>query len=947
MRAVFPGRISRLFFFVLLSLAALPGLAAARPIQKQQTLPPGVVRSEEPNPTLRITPGSPQARRFLRSTPPLEETVVYDDSLNKLRLDSLGGWTHVDESGSPTAWNIATFLACQNHAWWCGVTDSSWTFDTNRSGYGNSWNQQLNNYCPTESIPNNQSLSAGFKFHLDTETNYDYIYFDVYDQNEGWVHLWTKSGKDPNGSGCDTVSIAIPDVVLQQYLNFPTDSGTVKAAIPFRFSFVSDLAYSSEDGLYNGDGFSFDNITFKGGNKIVFFDDMEGGMKNWQRTVAPPVGDYFRLASNVVTEDLCNQNRTNVWIDTSPLTFSLVPGLDNVLNTPPIYIEKSSQVAVYFDVYRSLPLFSCFYYHLNFRTKNVGDTSWSNWTDPTRLLYYGSQKDWARQRVVLPGATNKDSLQVQFGLKDYSQIYCDGVSSPAGVYAHFDNIAVAIVKNVPPFFVTRDVDLFNSTFQTTAFWKDDNFNTPLGDSMAVQVNTSRGYQSGFLNYRINGGSFSTVPLHRTTPALPNYFDVDVPPGNYPANTKLEYYFSVTDSTGATGYEPFDAISDQDYLQAAILPLKTAINLPLGCSDSLAQILLVNHYYGREPEPLIQSALKDMGYKFDVWNVLAPTSGIGNCLGGSDPASIQYHWPVTDVTKLTQYSTIIWHSGDMRSFTITPQDEAVLQTWIQQPGKSRNFWISGDNVGWELFTSADYNGFLQFTCGARYVRDIWENTPQDSLRPIVKGVPGGPAGPRFLHANGDCPLIDDFDMVAVSSSAPTNGKAGLLLTWPTTWGAATRYATNYNTFQNTDSARVVFQGFNFSDITEGGERLQLTKNIVTDYFKVPACYVASGVEDNPPGAPSFENILGQNSPNPFNPQTTIRYSVAQPGMVEIRIYSVTGALVRTLVNRVHSPGVYSAQWNGTDDRGRPLASGAYFYRIESNGFRDSKKLILLR
>ena len=83
------------------------------------------------------------------------------------------------------------------------------------------------------------------------------------------------------------------------------------------------------------------------------------------------------------------------------------------------------------------------------------------------------------------------------------------------------------------------------------------------------------------------------------------------------------------------------------------------------------------------------------------------------------------------------------------------------------------------------------------------------------------------------------------------------------------------------------------------------------------------------------------------PNPFNPETVIHYSLAQAGPVVLRIYNVNGALVRTLVNGTVTQGEHVERWNGRDDQGRPLPSGAYFYRLESRGFLDSKKLILLR
>jgi len=138
-------------------------------------------------------------------------------------------------------------------------------------------------------------------------------------------------------------------------------------------------------------------------------------------------------------------------------------------------------------------------------------------------------------------------------------------------------------------------------------------------------------------------------------------------------------------------------------------------------------------------------LTALGYKYDTWDVNGPTSGIGNCLGGSDPADVQYHWPVTSVDDLLQYSTIIWHSGDLSAFTITKEDQAVIQSWIQQPGKNRNFWLAGDGRGLRTHGAGkDYNSFLGFTCGVRYLRNVWESLPQDSLHPRVAGVTNSPS-----------------------------------------------------------------------------------------------------------------------------------------------------------------------------------------------------------
>jgi hypothetical protein len=900
--------------------------------------PPGILRTESES---YMAPAPGLSARAISRAPAVGETVyVFSNNMNSLSSpNNEGGFKHEDQSAKPTAWHIDTRMSCpgMNHSWWCGRVDSLWIYDSNRAGYDNDWIQFLQNSVDLTGVPANQAVTIGFRHHFDAEPLYDFGYVDVFDFEDGWVPLTSYTGRVPSNGGCDSVTLVVPDSIRAD-----------QTLLQFRFRFESDVAYSSADGLYDGDGWSIDNITVKAGTDIRFFDNCEGGIGAWYYSTYPGVGDYFYLNSGVFTEDICVSNATKLWTDWDPVVQSLVPRLDNLLSTPPIFINHASDVFVEFDVYRNLPLASCFYYHLNFRTKNAGDPNWSLWQDPTFFVYYGSSKDWARQRIPLPGAGNHDSVQVQLGLRDYSITYCDGVSSPGGVYALFDNVALGVIGQAPPSWVVRDIDLFNDTFQTTPFFANDNFNSPVGDSVVVQVNASFGYKNGFMHYRMNGGSFTAAALTNVSPALKTRFSVDVPAGSYPANTHLEYYFSATDSLNNTSYYPPNVLSTQKYLSATILPRKTATNPALGCFDSLATILFVNHFSGREPATHLATALSALGHKFDTWDVNGPTSGVGNCLGGSDPSDPQYHWPTTSVNSLLHYKTIIWHSGDLTTFTITPQDQAIIQSWIQQQGSDRNFWIAGDDVANELATQGkDFNSFLAFTAGVNFIRNTWENTPQDTLRPLISGVLGSPTAGRAFHLAGGCPLISKYDLVSVSGTAQASGKTGILARYPNNLGAMTRYATKYFSF-GTDSARSVFQAFSFNDIEEGGERLQLTKSIMQTYFKNTPCYFATAVEENPvTESPGIPTRLFQNVPNPFNPSTEIRYAVGRRGRVEIDIFNVAGARVRRLVEGDHEPGTYRIRWDGTDDSGHALASGAYFYRFRADGKTDSKKLMLLK
>ncbi len=89
-------------------------------------------------------------------------------------------------------------------------------------------------------------------------------------------------------------------------------------------------------------------------------------------------------------------------------------------------------------------------------------------------------------------------------------------------------------------------------------------------------------------------------------------------------------------------------------------------------------------------------------------------------------------------------------------------------------------------------------------------------------------------------------------------------------------------------------------------------------------------------------------LANNYPNPFNPATTIKYSLPQAADVELTVYNVVGQEVRTLVAEHQSAGRYVVEWEATNDSGHSLSSGMYFYRLEAGGeFLETKKMLLLK
>jgi hypothetical protein len=88
-------------------------------------------------------------------------------------------------------------------------------------------------------------------------------------------------------------------------------------------------------------------------------------------------------------------------------------------------------------------------------------------------------------------------------------------------------------------------------------------------------------------------------------------------------------------------------------------------------------------------------------------------------------------------------------------------------------------------------------------------------------------------------------------------------------------------------------------------------------------------------------------LADNYPNPFNPETTLKYQLPEAADVKLEVYNVVGQVVRTLVADHQNAGRYVVQWDATNDNGQPLSSGIYFYHIQAGEFQKTKKMLLLK
>jgi hypothetical protein len=326
---------------------------------------------------------------------------------------------------------------------------------------------------------------------------------------------------------------------------------------------------------------------------------------------------------------------------------------------------------------------------------------------------------------------------------------------------------------------------------------------------------------------------------------------------------------------------------------------------------------------------------------DRYDILAPSSVVANSLASR----------VKNVTTqiMDCYHAIIWSSGDLATGTIgdgtgNPEksdDYALINTFLANRPDNPGLYFTGDDIHEEMAT---LNGASAINFRAQFYNytliDGDHVNAGASVSPCLVAT-----GPCFIHsgvpdsliAYGGCPVINDFDVIA-----PT----GLSTAELQDAGGRT-YVLSQATPTAQSIARVIGSGFSFHYIRDKRPDQALARahhlKDAMRWMMAGSPVIPIGIDDTPQFA------LGDAYPNPFNPTTTIRYSIAVVGHVSLRIYNIAGQLVRTLVDEPQTPRSdgYSVTWDGRSESGAPAASGVYFYRLATKDFSQAKKLVLLK
>ena len=110
-----------------------------------------------------------------------------------------------------------------------------------------------------------------------------------------------------------------------------------------------------------------------------------------------------------------------------------------------------------------------------------------------------------------------------------------------------------------------------------------------------------------------------------------------------------------------------------------------------------------------------------------------------------------------------------------------------------------------------------------------------------------------------------------------------------------------------------------------------------------------CYEfgSNPVKSDPNSLLPNTTILNQNYPNPFNPTTTISFTIQKPGLIDLTVINLKGQKIRSLKNKILSAGKHYAVWDGKDDQGNEISSGVYFFKLNGDDVKLTRKCLLLK
>ena len=424
------------------------------------------------------------------------------------------------------------------------------------------------------------------------------------------------------------------------------------------------------------------------------------------------------------------------------------------------------------------------------------------------------------------------------------------------------------------------------------------------------------------------------------PIIANRFCVDLNDNLFTPCDTICYFYCATSTQGTTYYSSQWG-STADINEVAANPMELTI-LPAGGWKRGGDILYVDGADGFGSQPYFDGALQVLSLrdKVDRYDVTGPSSGVSNRPGGR----------VRDIQQQLNdcYLKILWDCGPL-AITLgdglgdpeKTDDYLMLTTFLGNLTVPGGVYLCGDRVAQYLinYAGTEANNFRNTYMPFGLVTDNHRGVPTNySVSPKIIHWPGRCFTDDFFVFGG-CPQLNDFDVMTASGSSQVE------MSYNTALNANGAVLSNTN-----GNANVMLSGFSFQYLRDWDAGFPNELDGVSDHAKHLRdiiFWLGNDIPDVTGAGPVLRNELLQNHPNPFNPQTTIAFSIKERGEVSLAVYDVAGQLVRTLANESLAAGPHTKVWDGRDNAGQPIASGVYFYKLVANNFSQTKKMVLLK
>lgn len=284
--------------------------------------------------------------------------------------------------------------------------------------------------------------------------------------------------------------------------------------------------------------------------------------------------------------------------------------------------------------------------------------------------------------------------------------------------------------------------------------------------------------------------------------------------------------------------------------------------------------------------------------------------------------------INNAVDLNDYELVIWILGDESTTdeTFSAVEQNKVATYLNNGGK---LFVTGSELAWDLegestATSSDTQ-FLRQYLKSKYVEDdanTYFAVGVDST--LFSGI-----NITFGVTGTGSPYTEDYP-----DAIDTVGGSVPIIKYNNSYTAGIAYTGSFNNPDKT--GQLIYFGFPFETIGSIGTRQQIM-TAAFNYFGL----IPTSVDDKVVEIPTAFN-LEQNFPNPFNPETNIRFSIPVESDVRLTVFDVLGSEVAQLINEKMTPGTYTVNFKVNN-----ISSGIYFYRLESRDFIQTKKMIYLR